>query len=158
MIYDITVTQCTDRALHALVLGSSYSVCKWICWIWGCYVCYYEKFDLLGWSTVLFGASPTFRKKISPPSSTPASARFFLGLLFNPEDGGHAFLRNVGLSPNYTNWYLEDGTLNSLSVIIFDFHWKCLFRRVFWNLHFPFFQHLMWWLDCEVRELLINHE
>jgi hypothetical protein len=28
--------------------------------------------------------------------------RCLLGLLFDPEDGGDMFLRNVGLSPNYT--------------------------------------------------------
>jgi hypothetical protein len=31
-----------------------------------------------------------------------ASACFSLGLLVDPEDGGDIFLRNVGLSPNYT--------------------------------------------------------
>jgi hypothetical protein len=33
-----------------------------------------------------------------PPSSTD----FFLALLFDPEDGGDLFSRNVGLSPSYT--------------------------------------------------------
>jgi hypothetical protein len=32
----------------------------------------------------------------------PASAGFIITLVFNPEDGGDMFLRNVGLSPNYT--------------------------------------------------------
>jgi hypothetical protein len=37
---------------------------------------------------------------------TPFSYRtvqhFFIGLLFDPEDGGNMFLRNVGLRRNYT--------------------------------------------------------
>jgi hypothetical protein len=32
---------------------------------------------------------------------SPASAGYLLGLLFDPEDVGDIFLRNVGLSPNY---------------------------------------------------------
>jgi hypothetical protein len=36
-------------------------------------------------------------------SFPPASGGFsFLGLLFNPEDGGDVFLRNFGVSSNYT--------------------------------------------------------
>jgi hypothetical protein len=31
----------------------------------------------------------------------PASARFLLGLLFNPDDRGGMFLRNTKLSPDY---------------------------------------------------------
>jgi hypothetical protein len=36
----------------------------------------------------------------------PASADFFLGLIFNPEDGDDVFLRNVGLYPKYA--YLDN--------------------------------------------------
>jgi hypothetical protein len=35
------------------------------------------------------------------PCRPPASAGFFLGLLFDPEGGGGMFLRNAGLSTNY---------------------------------------------------------
>jgi hypothetical protein len=38
---------------------------------------------------------------ITVTSLQAGSAGFLLGLLFNAEDGGDMFLRNVGLSPNY---------------------------------------------------------
>jgi hypothetical protein len=39
-------------------------------------------------------------------------AGFMLGVLFDPEDGGDIFLRNVGrLSTDYTALYPEDGDL-----------------------------------------------
>jgi hypothetical protein len=69
----------------------------------------------MGYNAVQFVKSqPTFRKKISPPSlvsknkpnKKPAGkqvatiggfhACFMLGLIFDPEDGGDNFLRNVG--------------------------------------------------------------
>jgi hypothetical protein len=55
-----------------------------------------------------------FWKNMSPPSSgsknkllaTCFHAGFFLGLFFNPEDGGDTFLRNLDwLSADYTALY-----------------------------------------------------
>jgi hypothetical protein len=43
-----------------------------------------------------------FRSPEAGGELQPASASFFLGLLFNPEYGRGMSLRNVGLSPNYT--------------------------------------------------------
>jgi hypothetical protein len=40
-----------------------------------------------------------FQRKLS---LTPASTGFLLGVLFDHDDGGDMFLRNVGLSLNYT--------------------------------------------------------
>jgi hypothetical protein len=59
---------------------------------------------------VYIGDRPTFRRNISPPSSgqkcklsTKAEAGgSLLDLLFDPEEGGDIFLRNVGISMNYT--------------------------------------------------------
>jgi hypothetical protein len=63
---------------------------------------------------VYFGDSPTFQRNIAPLSSGPKSkqskklaqaerkksrllnAGLLLGLLFEPEDGGDIFLRNLG--------------------------------------------------------------
>jgi hypothetical protein len=45
-------------------------------------------------------------------SFSPASVGFLVGLFLDPEDEGHKFLRNVGLSPNYT--VLESETQLSL--------------------------------------------
>jgi hypothetical protein len=42
-----------------------------------------------------------------------ASAGFFLEVLFGPDDGADSFLRNVGLSPNYTGLNLHGYTLHS---------------------------------------------
>jgi hypothetical protein len=33
---------------------------------------------------------------------SPVSAGFLLGLLFDPEEGGDMFLRNIEISPTYT--------------------------------------------------------
>jgi hypothetical protein len=42
-------------------------------------------------------------KRQAHRSLLPASAGFFLGLFFDPEDEGNMFLRNVGtVSPDYT--------------------------------------------------------
>jgi hypothetical protein len=55
-----------------------------------------------------FGESIMFRRNMSPPSSgsklslLPASASFFLGLLFDPERGDDIALLNLGFSLNYT--------------------------------------------------------
>jgi hypothetical protein len=67
-----------------------------------------------------FEESPTFRSDVCLPSSglknkpskkleeggdkliSLASACFWLGLLFNPEDGSDTSLRNVGKYPNHT--------------------------------------------------------
>jgi hypothetical protein len=35
-------------------------------------------------------------------SLPPPTAGFFFRLLFDPDDEGNVFLRNAGLSPNYT--------------------------------------------------------
>jgi hypothetical protein len=43
-----------------------------------------------------------------------ASIRFFSLLLFDPEDGGDIFNRNVGLFANYTDLQLKQQSPNSL--------------------------------------------
>jgi hypothetical protein len=77
---------------------------------------------LLGWSlgyrggdheeyylAVQIGEYPIFRRNLPSPSSGSKIKASKLGLLsrllaclFDPDDGGDMFLRNVGLSPNYT--------------------------------------------------------
>jgi hypothetical protein len=74
-----------------------------------------------------------FRKNISFPSSlskskpnkksaktggkpSPISPGFLILSLFNPEDGGDIFFRNVGLSPNYTA--LQPGEPKSVVTLI----------------------------------------
>jgi hypothetical protein len=47
----------------------------------------------------------------------PASTGFFLGLLFDPENGGGMFLQNVQFSPNCMELEPEDWTLPKLSYI-----------------------------------------
>jgi hypothetical protein len=70
---------------------------------------------------VYFGHGPTFPRYISPPTSGsttkprkipisayfPASDCFVFGLLLDPEDVGHTFLENVGLSSDYTAMLLR---------------------------------------------------
>jgi hypothetical protein len=46
-----------------------------------------------------------------------ASAAFFLGFLFHPEEGGGTFLRNFELTPNYTPRY-EPESCSLLSPLI----------------------------------------
>jgi hypothetical protein len=68
----------------------------------------------MDWNVLLFGKTQKFRINIMPPSSgmrpaesgdnldfSPSSAGFLLNLLFDPEDGGDMFLRNISLCPNY---------------------------------------------------------
>jgi hypothetical protein len=60
---------------------------------------------------------PSFRRNISLSSSgfkrRRASAVFLLILIFDPENGGDIFLRNVRMSPNYTHYNPENRTLHS---------------------------------------------
>jgi hypothetical protein len=46
-------------------------------------------------------------------SQPSASGGFFLGLLFNPENGSDMFLRNDGFSPRYTALQPRRAALNS---------------------------------------------
>jgi hypothetical protein len=64
----------------------------------------YEEFYLLVYSAVYsVERQPTFRRN---NQSVLLASYWFLGLLFNPEDGGVMFLRNVGgLSTDYTVLY-----------------------------------------------------
>jgi hypothetical protein len=71
---------------------------------------HYEEYFLLVCTAVYFRKSPTFRKNLSPPFSGSNSksskdllaACFSLGSLFDSEQGGDTFLRNIGLFPNYS--------------------------------------------------------
>jgi hypothetical protein len=61
---------------------------------------------------ILKNISPPFSgSKIKPNNKSaeadgklnyPPFTGFFFGVFFDPENGGDMFLRNVGLSPNYT--------------------------------------------------------
>jgi hypothetical protein len=48
------------------------------------------------------------KKSAESGGKLTASAGFFLGPLFDPENGGDIFLPNVGLSPIYTALHPED--------------------------------------------------
>jgi hypothetical protein len=83
------------------------------------------KRGLVGRTAVQFENSQTFRRNVLPQFSGSkdkirkklaeasklsllhASTTLLLVLVFGPEDGGNVFLRNVGLSPNYTTLYLR---------------------------------------------------
>jgi hypothetical protein len=47
----------------------------------------------------------------------PIFAELFLSLLFHPDDEGGRFIRNVGLSPNYSRYNPKDRTLK-FSILI----------------------------------------
>jgi hypothetical protein len=54
------------------------------------------------WAAMLCNlGSPMFQRNILPYLSLPPTPGFLLGLLFDPEDSGDMFLKNVWLSPNY---------------------------------------------------------
>jgi hypothetical protein len=56
----------------------------------------FEEFCLLGYNAVWsIEIQPTFRRNISPGLATCFHVGILLGL-FDPEDGGDMFLRNVG--------------------------------------------------------------
>jgi hypothetical protein len=71
---------------------------------------------------------PAFRRNISPPSSgskgKPSSVShwfssgFLFGLLFDTEDGGYMFVRNVGLPPAYTALQPQKTVLCTLTAVI----------------------------------------
>jgi hypothetical protein len=52
-------------------------------------------------------SSQTFRSSLLKDSLWPVSAGFLLGLLLGAEDGGNIFLRNFGMSANYTTLQLR---------------------------------------------------
>jgi hypothetical protein len=76
---------------------------------------HYEEYSLFGCNATQFRDSPTFRRKHSL-SLPPACAGFLLGLLFNPEEGGDMFVRNLRLSLSYKALQLNYRTSTIIAV------------------------------------------
>jgi hypothetical protein len=68
------------------------------CWIWGCYAVVCEEYV----SRAEEKAKQETNRNRATLSLSHISAYFLFNLLFDPEYGDGMFLRNVGLSPNYT--------------------------------------------------------
>jgi hypothetical protein len=66
---------------------------------------HYEGYSLVGSNAVWFEENPTFRMNTLPPSLGPRN-----NPRKKPTDIGDMFLRNVGLSTNYTTLNPEDRT------------------------------------------------
>jgi hypothetical protein len=75
------------------------------CRIWGSHSCGYEEFNLVEYDALQSSES---QRDVSEEESRASCLLndLLLGSLFNPQDGGDMFLRNVSrLSTNYTTLY-----------------------------------------------------